>query len=58
MRPLVETLRQKAFEWQSEADAGLLHMRASYQRMADAYLMMAAMEPISMADATAGSPPA
>ncbi len=47
-----QELRQKASEWQNEADCGVLRMRASYQRMADAYLMMAAMGEASVADDT------
>ena len=44
----IQELRQKASEWQHEADGGVLRMQATYRRMADAYLMMAAMDQASV----------
>jgi hypothetical protein len=34
-------LREKAREWQAEADIGIASMRSTYQRMADTYSRLA-----------------
>jgi hypothetical protein len=35
------SLREKAREWQAEANFGIVSMRPTYQRMADTYTRMA-----------------